>query len=88
MAKLLISEKQKEGGKEQGQVGSGGFWKTAMTGKNNNNKNYNQAREENEIVPPLCSVLCPHSVTPSSSVTRNNKMPKPYSKQNTGMLKQ
>lgn len=88
MAKLLVSEKQEEGEKGQGQVGSGGFCKTTMTGKNNKNKYYHHVRQENEIVPPLCSVLCPHSVIPPSPLTRNSKMPKPYSKQNTGMLKQ
>jgi len=44
-------------------------------------------REENKIVPPLYSMLCPHSVTPLSPFTRNKKMPKPYTKQNVGILK-
>lgn len=60
-----------------------------MTGKNNNNnKNYHHAREENEIVPSLSSVLCPYSVISLSHLARKNKTPKPYSKQTPDRLKQ
>lgn len=49
-----------------------------MNRRDNNNKKIRHDREENEIVPLLCSVLCPHSVIPSCPLTRKNRMVKPY----------
>jgi len=61
---------------------------TTMIRKGNNKTRNHHAREKKQIVPPLCSSLCPHSVIPASPLTRKNKMSELYTKQNISMLKQ